>query len=254
MPLFCKAAAANIKLLNPDFEYLFFDNERIREFIDSTFPEYRSVLDSFRFPIQKYDFFRYLAVYHLGGFYFDLDVFLASGVQGILDYGCVFPFDELTTNVSFIRDYGMDWEIGNFAFGAHAGHPFLHAIIKNCLRAVEDPEWVRPMLRSIPRAFHDQYYILNTTGPGLVSRTLAQFPDASSQVKVLFPEDVCDPDSWHRFGELGVHLQIGAWDRKGFFRSRLRSLWLAWTRRRLLHGNLILGKSRRLEFLQAGAS
>ena len=66
--------------------------------------------------------------------------------QDLLDFGCVFPFEELTINMFLRREYGMDWEIGNYAFGAAAGHPFLHAIIKNCVRAQKDPEWVQPMM------------------------------------------------------------------------------------------------------------
>ena len=54
--------------------------------------------------------------------------------------------------------------------------------------------------------FREEYYVLNTTGPGLVSRTLAEYPDAAKQVKVLFPENVCDSTNWHRFGTFGVHL------------------------------------------------
>ena len=87
----------------------------------------------------------------------------------------------------------MDWEIGNYAFGAAAGHPFLDAIIKNCVRAQQHPEWAEAMMKSIPRMFRDEYFVLATTGPGLVSRTLAEYPGACDQVKVLFPEDVCDP-------------------------------------------------------------
>jgi inositol phosphorylceramide mannosyltransferase catalytic subunit len=249
LPLLSKAAVANVRLLNPDFEYFFFDDKQVLEFIDEQFPQYRRVFDSFIIPIQRYDFFRYLAVYHFGGFYFDLDVFLASSLVDLLDFGCVFPFEELTVNIVLRREYGMDWEIGNYAFGAAAGHPFLHAIIKNCIRAQKDPSWAQGMMKSIPRMFRDEYFVLNTTGPGLVSRTLAEFPEAATQIKVLFPENVCDFNKWHRFGEFGVHLQEGMWrKKKGYLKRRLASLWESWTRQRLLRESLIIGESRSLAF------
>jgi hypothetical protein len=248
LPLFSKAAVANVRLLNPDFEYMFFDDKRVEDFIGDQFPEYRSVFHSFRFRISRYDFFRYLAVYHFGGFYFDLDVFLASGLEDLLDFGCVFPFEELTMNICLRNEYGMDWEIGNYAFAAAPGHPFLHAVIKNCVRAQNDREWVQPMTRWIPRMFREEYYVLNTTGPGLVSRTLAEFPDAAMHVKVLFPENVCDSSRWHRFGEYGVHLQEGMWRKKrGYLKSRLNSLWESWTRKKLLEQSLRLGEGRCLD-------
>jgi hypothetical protein len=86
----------------------------------------------------------------------------------------------------------MDWEIGNYAFGASAGHPFLEAVIQNCIRAQRDPDWVAPMMRGTPFLSKDEFYVLNTTGPGLVSRTLAENPELAMNVEVLFPDDVCD--------------------------------------------------------------
>jgi inositol phosphorylceramide mannosyltransferase catalytic subunit len=248
LPLRSKASAASVKLVNPDFEYLFFDNKQVEEFIADNFPEYLRVFRSFRFPISRYDFFRYLAVYRIGGFYFDLDVFLAHSLEDLLDFGCVFPFEELTMNVFLCRNYGMDWEIGNYAFGAAPGHPFLRAIIDNCVRAQDEPEWVQPVMKPIPRMFRDEYYVLNTTGPGLVSRTLAEYQDAAASVKVLFPEDVRDPTSWHSFGGYGVHLQEGTWRKQnGVLRRRLNSFWESRTREKLLKESLNLGPSRSLK-------
>ena len=66
-PLRNRAAIKSIRLLNPDYEYLFFDNAQVEEFVDNEFPQYREVFDSFPYPIQRYDFFRYLAVYRYGG-------------------------------------------------------------------------------------------------------------------------------------------------------------------------------------------
>src|SRR5262245_31481790 len=197
LPLLAKAATTNLRLLNPDFEYLFFDDAAVEKFIDAEFPQYRSMFDSFSVRIQRYDFFRYLAVYRFGGFYFDTDVFLASGLDNLLQWRCVFPFEELTLQDFLLSEYGMDWEIGNYAFGAAAGDPFLNAIIQNCVRAQQQPEWAEAMMSPIPRMFRKDFLVLNTTGPGLVSRTLAEYPGACGHVKVLFPEDVCDPSSWH---------------------------------------------------------
>jgi mannosyltransferase OCH1-like enzyme len=249
LPLLSRAVVANIRLLNPDFEYLFFDNKGVEEFIDQQFPEYRSIFLSFDVPIQRYDFFRYLAVYHFGGFYFDLDVFLSSSLSDLLDFSCVFPFEELTIYKYLRREYGMDWEIGNYAFGATAGHPFLREIIKNCVRAQKDPEWVQAMMKSIPRILRKDFHVFNTTGPGLISRTLAEYSDASKQVKVLFPENVCDSTNWSCFGEYGIHLMEGTWlERKSILRRRLVATWMSWMRKRLIRESAKLGKNRSLEF------
>ena len=153
-PLHLRAMMANIRLLNPDFEYLFFDEERVQAFIDHEFPQHRAVFDSFKFPIQRYDFFRYLAVYRYGGFYFDLDVMLASGLSDLLDAGCVFPFEGLTLSEYLRNRYKMDWEIGNYAFGAAAGHPFLAAIIENCVKAAKESKLGQAHDARIPPSSH----------------------------------------------------------------------------------------------------
>lgn len=249
LPLLSRAATMNLRLLNPDFEYMFFDDAQVEDFIDTEFPQYRTVVESFSIRIQRYDLFRYLAVYRLGGFYFDTDVLLASPLEDLLEYGCVFPFEHLGINRFLSEKYGMDWEVGNYAFGAAAGHPFLKAIINNCVRAQQHPQWAATMLKSIPRMFRSEEFVLVTTGPGLVSRTLAEYPGTSEEVKVLFPEDIFDRNSWHCFGTYGVHLKVGTWrKRERLVRRVLHRNWESWRRRALLKNSLNRGRKRALEF------
>lgn len=217
---------ANLRLLNPDFEWLFFDDDDVERFIDAHFPQYRTIFDGFPVRIQKYDFFRYLAVFFYGGFYFDLDVLLVRGLDDLRRHGCVFPFEELSLHQYLIDSHEMDWEVGNYAFGAAPGHPFLGAIIDSCVRAQQDPAWPAVMWSAIPPLFRSDFYVLDTTGPGLVSRTLAEYSNASAQVTILFPPDVCNERDWHQFGDYGVHLQRGGWrDKKSMLQRRLRSWW-----------------------------
>lgn len=240
-----RAMVSNIRLLHPDYEYLFFDDYGVEKFIDQEFSQYRAVFDSFRFPIQRYDFFRYLAIYRHGGFYFDLDVLLASSLSGLLESGCVFPFEGLTFSHFLRTQHNMDWEIGNYGFGARSGHPFLEAIIENCVRAQKDPAWVRPMMRGLPPLSKLEFYVLYTTGPGLVSRTLAENPELAKTVRVLFPDDVCDFNNWNRFGDFGIHLMDASWrPNKGRVQRRLALDWEAWKLRKLVKESVVLGKTR----------
>jgi mannosyltransferase OCH1-like enzyme len=242
-----RAAAASLRLLNPDFEHVFFDDQRVEEFIDKEFPNYRTVVDSFPWRIQRYDFFRYLAVYRLGGFYFDLDVMLASSLTPLLNSGCVFPFERLTWS-SYLRDQcGMDWEIGNYAFGAAAGHPFLEAVISNCVRAQKDREWREAPTKSLPRLLRDELSVIYSTGPGLVSRTLAEYRN-DPEVTVLFPQDVCDKENWNLFGTYGIHLGVGSWRRQHTsIRQRLVNLLSKWNEDRAIRMGQKLGKVRCLK-------
>jgi len=240
-----RAVAANLRLLHPDWEYIYFDDNEVRNFVITEFPEYRTVFEGFPYPIQRVDFFRYLAVYRYGGFYFDLDVLLAESLTRLLDDECVFPFEELTLS-RFLRErHGMDWEIGNYAFGATPGNPFLEAVIENCVKAQCDPNWVKPMMAGIPRVFGSEFHVLNTTGPGLLSRTYAEDADLAKSVTVLFPENVCDTTTWHQFGRFGVHLMNGSWRPKaGPVYRRLAGWWESRMQRRLLKQSMRFGPTR----------
>jgi glycosyltransferase involved in cell wall biosynthesis len=244
-PLRARAVMSNIRLLNPDYEYLFFDDAQVEEFITREFPDYRAVFDSFQYPIQRYDFFRYLAVYRHGGFYFDLDLLLASGLSGLLEHGCVFPFEAITVSHFLRDDLGMDWQLGNYAFGAAPGHAFLEAIIENCVRAQRDANWVQPMMRGTPPLLNDEFFILNSTGPGLISRTLAENRELAKTVTVLFPDDVCDVGNWNRFGEWGIHLADSSWrPKKSFVHLKFSDYCWRWIQHRNVRQAMKLGKSR----------
>lgn len=245
LPLFNQAAFANARLLHPDFEHVLFRGREMAEFIEKEFPQYQNAMASFCRPIQRFDFFRYLAIYRLGGFYFDLDVFLARSLKPLLDHDCVFAFEELTIS-SFLRQkHGMDWELANYGFGASPENPFLGAIIDNCVRALNEPSWAREMMQAIPRPFQQLFVAPFMTGPGMVSRTFAENPDLTKDITILFPDDVCDERTWHQFGNFGVHAQEGSWrPRTGYLRRRLANLWEARVRRRLLRESIARGPVR----------
>lgn len=226
LPLAARAAVAGAQALHPDFEHVLFGRAEMAAFLAREFPQYQDVFAAFPLPIQRFDFFRYLAVYRLGGFYLDLDVYLARSLEPLLACDCVFSFEELTINPFLWREHGLDWELANYAFGAAPGDPFLAAIITNCVRSLHEPRWAARMMQGIPRYFRSQFHAPLSTGPGLVSRTFAEHPELQPGVTVLSPPDVCRERDWHGFGDFGAHLMQASWrKRDGFLRSRLTRLW-----------------------------
>jgi hypothetical protein len=246
-PLLLQAAIANVKLFHPDFVHIVYDETMADEFVRHHFPEYLDVYRSFPVRIQKYDFFRYLAVYHLGGFYLDTDIFLVRSLTPLLALGAVFSFEELVIRPYLCEQFQMDWQIANYAFGAEAGHPFLAAVIDNCVRANRTTTWAKPMMKGIPRMVQPDAYIINTTGPGMLSRTYAENPGLAASVTILFPDDVCNLSSWHRFGTYGVHNMAGAWrPRRSLAHRLLLRLWKQWKLRRVLAEGRSRGEARKM--------
>jgi len=60
-----KAASCNLKLLHPDWEHVFLQDEEIERFVDDNSPQYRSgFFDAFATKlIQKIDFFRHRSLF-----------------------------------------------------------------------------------------------------------------------------------------------------------------------------------------------
>lgn len=232
-----KASSANIRLLHPDWEYSLFDDHDIARFVADQFPQYNATFDSFPHKIQKIDFFRYLVVLKYGGFYFDLDVFLYEPLDNLLSRQCVFPFEEVTLNRFLRSEFGLHLELGNYGFGSSAGAPFLAAVVENCVRAQKDHAWAEQMFECIPGIFRAGFDVLNTTGPGIVTRTLGENLSQASIVSVLFPAEPCDirdRRNWHQFGRYGIHLMDASWREKGsFLRRKAAALWETHARNRL---------------------
>lgn len=240
-----QASACNLKLLHPNWDYCFFDDTDIHAFVRAEFPQYLATFESFPRAIQRIDFFRYLAVLKLGGFYFDLDVLLSRSLEPLLPSGCVFPFEELTLSRYLRSHHGLDWELGNYAFGAAPDHPFLAAVVAGCVEAQLNPAVLRAMMADIPSPFAREYQVLNSTGPGLISRIYAERPDLHSDVMVLFPSDVCDERNWHLFGTIGVHLMDGSWrSRGGLLWRKAANFWETRRRRNLLKESRKIGPRR----------
>jgi mannosyltransferase OCH1-like enzyme len=256
MPMMGKASAANARLLNSGFEYTLLNEAGIQDVLQKADKDMRGAAQSFRIPIQRYDFIRCLVIYYYGGFYMDTDVMLVQGLDSLCAADCVFPFERLTWS-DFLRDvHGMDWEIGNYAFGATAGHPFIRAVIENCMRAQKEPKWRDEATRTLPWPLRQELFVIYSTGPGLVSRTLAEYAGREPPVTVLWPENVWDKrNCWNRFGDYGIHLAGGTWRQEhGGWRRRLINL-LGWQNEaRAIRLAKARGRSRSLDDLRQTAA
>ena len=57
----------------PDWEYQFWDNDRMNKFVVEYYPEYWERYNKFPYNIQRWDAIRYLILYKIGGLYADFD-------------------------------------------------------------------------------------------------------------------------------------------------------------------------------------
>ena len=79
----------------------------------------------------------------------------------------------------------------------------------------------------------------------MVTRTLAENAELADSINILFPEDVCDRSTWHRFGDYGVHNMVAAWRPRSSVPGRLLTrLWRDWNWSRVVAKGRARGKTR----------
>jgi hypothetical protein len=196
--------------LHPAFDYRLFSDDDADAFVRERYPQHVEGWRALQTPIERADLFRVLAVHGLGGFYFDLDVVMTHPVDALLDHACVFPFEHVADAYSASM-YGVLDQLGQYAFGAVAGHPLLAHYAENiCAVALgHAPPPPEEIIRRHPSP-SDVVRVIMSTGPGMLARTLGEHPDLGAGVHVV---SAVDRRTGKRlpycFGPFGSHAMLG---------------------------------------------
>ncbi len=190
--------------LHPHWDYRFYDDAGCRSIVERCFPSFIPVYESYPSPIQRADSFRVIAVYGLGGFYLDLDMVCFRPLDDLCAYHCVFG-EEKTLAADEAKRLGHRHavRVANYMFGSEAGHPFLLHILEM-------------MVRASRRMVKREEEVLETTGPGLVTRAFFSQQERMRDVVLLpnrdriCPSPHCRTVSCH-FGDYAAHRHAGSW-------------------------------------------
>lgn len=149
---------------NPDYEYVFYDDDDICEFIKSKFEDdiynlYLKIIPG----AYKSDFFRYLYLYDNGGFYFDCK---SASLTSICNY--VDDADEviLCKDRNFKAYY-------NAIMGVTPRHPFMKRVIDEMIFRLS--ELMRARNKNERDAILSRYGIYGFTGPSLLFDVAIEF-------------------------------------------------------------------------------
>jgi mannosyltransferase OCH1-like enzyme len=194
-----------IKNMNPNWNYMFFDDEDIITFMKSTTPEYYETFLNLSGKIQQIDFFRYVAIYYFGGIYLDLDIDIVCGFDDIDLDKCIFPIEVKDAGDKILASQSVHL-VGNYAFYAPKGHPFLKKIIDNIVNQRIPDEIILDAQKNHTDDSRD-VYVYYRTGPILVSQTYADLGSADNSVILIEPEPYMD----NCFGKYGFHRCYGSW-------------------------------------------
>ena len=193
----------SIKSVNPGYEYIFFKDNQINQFLEKHYPDYYDTFLKLPLNIQKVDFFRYIAIYHYGGFYFDLDVKALQPLDNLLENRCVFPVDEIITKemckterFKKFCDKDMNFLLGQYAFAAAPGDPFIKLMIDK----------IHSNINSYIHYFipNSDDYVYKTTGPDFITNLYSSYKN-KDDIKILHY------DKRQCFGKYATHDFVGTW-------------------------------------------
>ena len=157
LPEFFRELTETWKKHHPDWEYIFWDNERMNSFIQEFYPEYWTSYNAAKYNIQKWDLIRYLILHHFGGMYVDVDYECLESFESLLENnkGCYFSAEAAM--------HANAMGIGNFFNNALIisipRHPFVWLIVESAFNEIS-------LERNYPSKLFE---VLSTTGPLLLT-------------------------------------------------------------------------------------
>ena len=193
-----------IKEIFKDYNIIFFNDRQILKFIKVNYMKYYKFYKELisKQKIMGIDFFRYLAIYHYGGFYLDLDMVINKSFNDLLKYECIFPKEYNHNTDNLLLNKGINILIGQYAFGARKNHPFIKFLIDNLF----NERIKNSQIPSDNKKIFKQKQVLYKTGPVLVTLTHHEY---EKKEEILLLET--DPFEYSCFGNYGKHLNYGSW-------------------------------------------
>ena len=200
-----------MRKMNPDFHHMFFNGEDVANFFEKNYPEYYTTYQRLPIFIQKLDFFRYLAIYHYGGFYFDMDVESHIPLDdAVLNHSAVFPVDEYADEddckrhrMKSLCKNGQNFLLGQYAFGSTPKHPFMKMLVDEIHQNVEKYVSGYNRIKQKNRNSIHQF-VFSTTGPDFITECYVKYAD-KQHIYIL------SNGRRQVFGDYATHKYIGTW-------------------------------------------
>jgi mannosyltransferase OCH1-like enzyme len=203
----------SIKQINPDYQIILFTDDDIVNFLTINYPEYYKTYVKLPVIIQKIDFFRYIAVYHYGGFYYDLDMTALESLDELLNYECIFPVDSIVTKENAYNDnnrfkkYYDDKQkiiLGQYAFGATIKNEFIKSLIDTIHSNIDNYlETYYSNYKTLSEN-EKQKYVYQSTGPDFVTDVYMNYKN-KYKIKIL------EYNVGQYFGKYAKHNYYGTW-------------------------------------------
>lgn len=151
LPFITRYYVRRLQKQNPDWNYEFYDDERILNFFEEAFsPEYLTAYNSLTIGAAKADFFRYAVLYKYGGVYLDIDGYAKTPLDKFIR-----PDDEAIISPEGNPHFFCQW-----ALVFNKEHPILKKTLEAVLTNIQEHLY--------PNDVH------KTTGPAAYTKTVQE--------------------------------------------------------------------------------
>lgn len=155
------------KEYHPEWQYEFWDNDRMNSFIRRFYPQYEDVYNRFPYHIQRWDAIRYLILDQMGGMYVDFDYECLENIEPLLaERTCVFAMEPNLHAELFNKAMVFN----NALMASVPAHPFMEKVIEYVFSN-------EPLQYDIS---DKMTCVLNTTGPWMLGELYSKFEDKDS--------------------------------------------------------------------------
>jgi len=164
----------------PAWQYEFWDNDRMENFVKEHYPEYWDIYSGFPYNIQRWDAIRYLILYKIGGMYVDFDYESLKPMDDLLkDKTCCFAL-EPEYQYRFFKKNIM---FNNALMASVPNHPFMKKLIERSL-SHKSLNYKKEPKRNC---------VLNTTGPFMMIDLYEKLYITEKQEIYLIPSKYVTP-------------------------------------------------------------
>jgi len=208
LPAQFDALVSKMRTLHPDWTVRIWTDAEMLDFVKEHGEPHRfQKYSDYTKTIQCCDYFRIFVLFVLGGVYLDLDIDLDRPIELPEYVTAFFPCEKVMSSVALVQHKNRDAvRIGNYAMGSVPGHQFFKYFLDRLQSAKSNdtgPNW-----------------ILETTGPGVLTTSYHDYLKGANDVTILYPDLDCDRRCTCesndgvvscRVGPFGSHLHAGTW-------------------------------------------
>ena len=200
---------------HPEWEYEFWDDERMNSFINEYYPHYLHTYQSFKYDVQRWDAIRYLILKKMGGMYVDFDIECLQAHDYLLqEKTCCFSLEPDKHSLNYKKPFLFS----NSLMACIPEHPF----IKKIIEAVFSYTPINEKLSEESR----RKEILNTTGPFMLVDTYEKYQE-KEQV-YLIPSKYVSPLNKSELAQIRQGYENEEFDEKIKNAYSVHYFWGSW--------------------------